>query len=526
MKTQIIVDNIRTPITSDDNEILEIAKKKLKKSGIAFTKGTLHLHKRSVDARKKQNITFVSSVVAETDADISTLRAENGIRFQPRTELVFENGTQEMCGRPYIIGFGPAGIFCALILAEHGLRPVVLERGAPVKERVSKVEKFYKTGILDTETNIQFGAGGAGTFSDGKLVTRIGDSKTEYVLKKLVEMGAPDNILWSAKPHIGTDVLREVVANAHDRITALGGEIRYNTKAEKIGNGYVVVDGETVECGLVVLCPGHSSRDTYAQLIKDGYCIEAKPFSIGVRAEHLQLELDRAMFGDEALAERLGHAEYQLSHRNGLRGVYTFCMCPGGEVVAAASEDGGVVTNGMSNYARNGKNANAAVAVSVLPEDFDNDPIKAIDFQRNLERAAFVAGGSSYSAPCQSIGNFYEGKDGGFNDRIIPTYMNSNVTAADFNKLLPNFAVSMLKEGFSAFGRKIKGYDRPDVPLTGIETRTSAPLRILRNEKLCALGYDLVYPCGEGAGYAGGITSAAVDGIRVAEAILNRFKHT
>ncbi|MBQ3528000.1 MAG: hypothetical protein IJA52_05560 [Clostridia bacterium] len=467
----------------------------------------------------------MSSVVAQSDADVSMMKSESGIRYQPVSELSVENGKENLDGRPYIVGFGPAGIFCALLLAERGLRPVVIERGAPVDERVCKVESFYKTGILDTETNIQFGAGGAGTFSDGKLVTRIGDPRSEYVLKKLVEFGAPENILWDAKPHIGTDVLREVVSRAHDMITSLGGEIIYNTRAERIGDGHLTINGEMVKCGFVVLCPGHSSRDTYAELIKDGFCVEAKPFSIGVRVEHLQSELDRSMFGNEGLAERLGHAEYQLSYRKGDRGVYTFCMCPGGEVVAATSEEGGVVTNGMSYHARDGKNANAAVAVSVLPEDFNGDPCMAIEFQRKLEREAFVAGGRNYYAPCQSIGNFYDGKDGGFGNKIVPSYMNSKVNAADFNKLLPNFAVSMLKEGFSVFGKKIKGYDSPNVPLTGIETRTSAPVRILRNDKMCAIGHDLVYPCGEGAGYAGGITSAAVDGIRVAEAILSRFRH-
>ena len=285
----------------------------------------------------------------------------------------------------------------------------------------------------------------------------------------------------------------------------------------------MVVKGEKIPCGPVILAPGHSARDTYDTLLSDGYMIEAKPFSIGVRAEHLQADIDLAMYGDDSLFEKLGHAEYQLSHRKGERGVYTFCMCPGGEVVAAASEEGGVVTNGMSCHARDGRNANAAVAVSVLPSDFSSDPRSAIEFQRQLERAAFISGGSSYAAPCQSVGAFFDGFEGGYGERIVPTYMNSNVTPCDFNKLLPDFAVSMLKEGLSVFGKKIKGYDSPDVPLTGIETRTSAPLRILRDERLCAVGHSLVYPCGEGAGYAGGITSAAVDGIRVAEAILSRF---
>lgn len=519
---KIIVDDIRIPISSDVSEAVAIARKTLRKNKISFVDGSLHIHKKSVDARKKPDITFVCSVIADSE-DSSFCSNIRGVRTADNADLVFGQGTEKLCGRPYIIGFGPAGIFCGLALAENGLRPVILERGSEVNERVRKIDNFYKTGVLDTETNIQFGAGGAGTFSDGKLVTRIGDPRISYVLNTLVELGAPENILWNAKPHIGTDILREVVSNAAKRIEELGGEIRYNTRAEAVGDGFVRVNGENIPCGLVVLAPGHSSRDTYKTLMEDGYFVEAKPFSVGVRAEHLQSDIDRAMYGDEELHKRLGHAEYQLSLRRGERGVYTFCMCPGGEVVAAASEEGGVVTNGMSYHDRSGKNANAAIAVSVLPSDFSSDPVRAIEFQRSLERAAFAAGGGKYSAPCQSVGALLEGRDGGFTDKIVPSYMNGNVTAADFNKLLPGFVSSMLKEGINAFGRRIKGYDSPFVPLTGIETRTSAPLRIIRDDRLLALGKEFVYPCGEGAGYAGGITSAAVDGLRVAEAILSRF---
>lgn len=524
MKNRILVDGIRLPISADDRDAVSVALKKLKKSGIPFTENTLHIHKKSVDARRKQNISFVYSVTCDGEGDLSSFSNIPGIRICREEELCFKRGDEMLLERPYIIGFGPAGMFCGLILAMHGLRPVILERGSAVDERVLKIDEFYKTGRLDTETNIQFGAGGAGTFSDGKLVTRIGDARVAFVLRTLYELGAPGEILWKAKPHVGTDILRTVVKNADELIRSLGGEIRYDTKADAVGDGYIVVGGEKIPCGLCVLAIGHSSRDTYSRLLSDNFAVEAKPFSVGVRAEHLQQELDRAMYGDEALFEKLGHAEYQLSLRKGERGVYTFCMCPGGQVMAAASEEGGVVTNGMSYHARDGVNANAAVAVSVLPSDFSGDPIGAIEFQRRLERAAFEAGGRTYAAPCQSVGAFFEGKEGGLGDRIVPTYMNSNVKAADFNRLLPDFVSSMLKEGLRSFGQKIKGYDSPDVPLTGIETRTSAPVRILRDERFCALGHSFVYPCGEGAGYAGGITSAAVDGIRVAEAILSRFK--
>ena len=273
----------------------------------------------------------------------------------------------------------------------------------------------------------------------------------------------------------------------------------------------------------MVLATGHSARDIYTMLSKKNFLLEAKPFSVGVRAEHLQENIDRALYGNADLAERLGHGEYQMSYREGERGVYTFCMCPGGEVMAAASEEGGVVTNGMSRYARDGKNANAAIAVSVLPSDFDGDPIKAIEFQRNLEQIAFRAGGCSYAAPCQLMGDFFDGRKGRISSTVKPSYMNGNVTSCNFDELLPPFVTEMLKLGFKRFGSTVKGYDSKDIPLTGIETRTSAPIRIMRGEDLIAVGKTGIYPCGEGAGYAGGIMSAAVDGLRVAEAILMKY---
>lgn len=521
--TTVLVDNIRLPITEGDAAAISAAEKILKRNNIPFEKGSARLYKKSVDARKKEKISFVCSVCVRSEAPCGKLPQITGVRYFSGDEEKTVRGEEKMDGRPYIVGFGPAGMFCALVLSAHGMRPVVLERGGSVSERVGAVKRFYETGVLDTNTNIQFGAGGAGTFSDGKLVTRIGDRRTEFVLETLHRLGAPEDILYRAKPHVGTDVLRNVVENAALEIERLGGEIRYNTKAQRIGNGRIMINGRWEKCGCTVLCPGHSARDLYESLMSDGFEIEAKPFSVGVRIEHLTEDIDRAMYGDGDLWRKLGHAEYALSHREGARGVYTFCMCPGGEVVAAASEEGGVVTNGMSFHARSGKNSNAAVAVSVLPQDFGKNPQGAVDFQRSLERAAFAAGGGGYFAPCQSVGGFLSGKEGCIGDRIIPTYMNSRVTAASFEKLLPACISSMLKTGISAFGRKIKGFDVPDAPLTGIETRTSAPLRILRNERLCAPGFDLVYPCGEGAGYAGGITSAAVDGIKAANAVLERF---
>ena len=523
-KTSVTVDNIRVPLSADDGDITEAARKILRRGGVPFDESSLRIRKKSVDARKKNNITFVCSVSAECIENSVRRPQIPGVRYFGFEDEIPARGDETMDGRPYIVGFGPAGMFCALILAENGMRPVVVERGSDVRRRVEKVENFYRAGILDTNTNIQFGAGGAGTFSDGKLITRIGDRRTEKVLRALVSFGAPDDILWKAKPHVGTDILRIVIENAAAKIAEFGGEIRYDSTVQAVADGKIKIDGQWEKCGCAVVAPGHSARDLYSSLMSGGYIMEAKPFSVGVRAEHLQAELDHAMYGDESVWEKAGHAEYALSLRRGERGVYTFCMCPGGEVVAAASEEGGVVTNGMSRRMRDSGKANAAVAVSVLPSDFGNNPMGAVEFQRHLERAAFKAGGGDYSAPCQSMGNFYMGREGGFSDRILPSYMNSRVKAADFNKLLPQYIVSMLKEGFADFGRKIKGYNAPDGPLTGIETRTSAPLRILRDDSMCAIGHSLVFPCGEGAGSAGGITSAAVDGIRVAEAILGRFK--
>jgi uncharacterized FAD-dependent dehydrogenase len=385
------------------------------------------------------------------------------------------------------------------------------------------VERFYQEKKLDVSTNIQFGAGGAGTFSDGKLVTRIGDDICGYVLRTLHRYGAPGDILTKAKPHIGTDKLLGVVNNVAARIQELGGEIRYNTRLDEIviKNGRAAAlrtqNGE-IPCSTVILAIGHSARDTYYYLKSAGFRLVPKPFSVGVRIEHLREDIDRAIYGRHAGDPRLGSAEYALSKRVGEDCVYTFCMCPGGEVVAAASEEGGVVTNGMSRYKRDGVNSNAAIAVNVLP---DGDPI---EFQRNLERRAYELGGRDYSAPIMTVGDFLHKTSGRKPSRVTPTYRKGKVREANLRKLFPERISSMLELGIHDFDHKIKGFSSPSAILTGVESRTSAPLRIMRNEALLAEGFDNIYPCGEGAGYAGGITSAAVDGIRVAEEIIKRYK--
>lgn len=522
---KITVGNIRVPYHPDrDPDAAAIHKAaSLLHRQTGANPQNLQISKKSIDARKRTELSFVYTVYAELDCKPSVLANLPDVKPFAAPDLSLTHGTTPMEHRPVIVGFGPAGMFAGLLLAEQGFRPILFERGADVDERVRAVERFTKDGILDTDTNIQFGAGGAGTFSDGKLTTRIGDPSIAYVLRKLHDLGAPADIEYKAKPHIGTDILRDVVREADRVITSLGGEIHYKTKVTDITDKTVTAGGNTIPYSVLILATGHSARDTYAELLAKGYLIEPKPFSVGVRAEHLQEDIDRALFGDHAGDKTLGHAEYQLSYREGDRGCYTFCMCPGGTVVPSASEDGGVVTNGMSTRARDGRNANAAVCVSVHPTDCGNTPAGAIAFQRNLERTAYRIAGSNYTAPMQTVGDLLNGTHGTEYRRIVPTYRDGIVTPCDFHDIFPPFVTDLLKKGLVDFGRKIKGYHAPDVPLTGVETRTSAPVRILRNDNLTAPGHPGVYPCGEGAGYAGGIVSAAVDGIRIAAKIIAQY---
>ena len=480
----------------------------------------LQISKKSIDARK--GITFVYSVTAEVGS-LGKIPADLPVKMYSEEEIKVNKGQKKLVHRPVIVGFGPAGMFAGLILSENGYSPVILERGADVETRVRRVDDFINNGILDTETNVQFGAGGAGTFSDGKLTTRINDTKASYVLKVLHSLGAPDDIVYKAKPHVGTDVLRDVVKNADRRIRELGGDIIYNCRASNIRNHRLSANGNEMGYDALVLAIGHSARDTYAELLESSYMIEPKPFSVGVRIEHLQEDIDRAMYGVFAGDPQLGHAEYQLSYRNGARGCYSFCMCPGGYVVPSSSDMGEIVTNGMSRRARDGINANSALCVSVNPEDYGSSPERAIEYQKNIEKRAFAAGGGNYAAPYQTVGDLLSGNKGSEYSRVVPTYMDGNVRCADLSSVFPPYIISMLKEGIHDFGKKIKGFDSEYIPLTGVETRTSSPVRIIRNEDYEAPGMDGVYPCGEGAGYAGGIVSAAVDGIRVALKIMEKY---
>lgn len=528
-----IVNNIKLSYRTSKDAALKIAEKALLKFFSKNNIKSLVISKRSLDARKKDSISFVYSVTAEVENDKhipeKRLLSENMVLVKEESiSPVF--GTERMESRPIVVGFGPCGMFCALLLAEYGYRPIVIERGDDIESRERAVEKFLREQILDTDSNIQFGAGGAGTFSDGKLVTRINDKKCAYVLKTMVELGAPAQILYEAKPHIGTDILKTVVTNMRIKLESLGAEIHFNTQFTGFSSSLgkvtkIATDKGEFECSALILALGHSARDTFSMLMDKELPFEAKAFSVGVRIEHLQSEIDKGLYGDNAGDPLLPKGEYNLSHREGDRGVYTFCMCPGGTVMAAASEQGGVVTNGMSRYARDGKNANAAVAVSVLPSDFGCSAKGAINFQRELEKRAFICGGSNYYAPSESVGDFLGTFKGTDPSDVLPTYMDGKVKITDLNGFLPPFVSEFLKMGLRNFGKKLPGFDAPYAMLTGIESRTSSPIRITRNNDYTAIGYENIYPCGEGAGYAGGITSAAVDGINCALAIMGKYRH-
>ena len=441
--------------------------------------------------------------------------------------LELKKGDKPLKERPVVVGLGPAGLFCALLLAQQGFAPIVLERGPEIERRMQKIEQFRNGGAFDANANIQFGEGGAGTFSDGKLTTRIGDSLCSKVTELLLEHGAPADIAWRQKPHIGTDRLQKVIVSLRKEIQRLGGEVHFDTQLTglQIQNGMLksvsTTQGE-IPTQLLVLAVGHSARDTFEMLAENGFELQCKPFSVGFRAEHLQTEIEKSLYHDAAGHPALPHGEYQLSHHVGNRCVYTFCMCPGGQVVAAASEEGGVVTNGMSYHARDGKNANAAVVVSVDGNDFSQDPFQAIEFQRKLEQAAFAAGGKDYTAPAENVQSFLNAQGKLKIGAVEPTYFRG-VQAYDLGSLLPQELADTLRTGLSAFERKLKGYTCKDAILTGLETRTSSPVRLVRGEDFQSTQLKGLYPCGEGAGYAGGIMSAAVDGLRVAQAIIAEY---
>ena len=533
----IRITELRLPIEHPPEAFSAAIAKRLNLPQTAVRRITVF--KRSHDARKKNALMFIYTVDVEVDnepAVLEGLASDPKIGTTPDTSYRFvAQATAHLSSRPVIVGFGPAGIFAALVLAQMGFRPLVLERGKAVRERTKDTWGLWRNKVLNPESNVQFGEGGAGTFSDGKLYSQVKDPRHlgRKVLTEFVKAGAPQDILYVAKPHIGTFRLVQIVEHMRREIESLGGEIRFQSRVTGLHienrqvRGVRLADGEEIAASSVVLALGHSARDTFEMLHATGVFMEAKPFAVGFRIEHPQSLIDKARLGTNAGHPLLGAADYKLVHQasNG-RAVYSFCMCPGGQVVAATSEANCVVTNGMSQYSRAERNANAGIVVNVSPTDFTpantENPLAGLAFQRRLEGHAFELGGGTYEAPGQRVGDFLAGRPSSQLGVVIPSYQ-PGVHLTDLSTALPDFAIAAIREALPAFDRQIKGFSLPDAMLTGVETRTSSPLRITRGEDFQSLNVKGLYPAGEGAGYAGGILSAAIDGIKIAEAVACRL---
>ena len=532
------ITELKLPLDHTDDDLKAAILKRLGVDAADLVGYTVF--RRGYDARKRSDIVFIYSVDVELRQEsVVVARRAGDAHIRPTPDMRYRYVAQAPAGftnRPVVIGAGPCGLFAALILAQMGFRPILLERGKEVRERTKDTWGLWRQGKLDPESNVQFGEGGAGTFSDGKLHSQIKDPgyRGRKVLTEFVAADAPPEIMYVSKPHIGTFRLVRVVENMRATIESLGGEIRFQSRVadfdiERNANGQgqmrgvVLANGERIAADHVVLAIGHSARDTFKLLFERGVHLEAKPFSIGVRIEHPQMLIDRARLGSAAGHPLLGAADYKLVHHcdNG-RSAYSFCMCPGGQVVAAASELGGVVTNGMSQYSRAERNANAALVVGIEPKDFPGDartnPLAGIEFQRQWEEAAFKVGGGTYAAPAQKVGDFLAGRPSTELGSVQPSYT-PGIHLTDLAACLPGYVVDALREALPAFDKQIHGFAMADALLTGVETRTSSPVRVTRDERFESVNTRGLYPGGEGAGYAGGILSAAVDGIRAAEAV-------
>ncbi len=538
----IRINELRLPLEHAPDALPAAVAQRLGLSVAAIRR--LSVFKRSHDARKKNALMFIYNVdvdLGDGDEEARLLeRFADDPKIGPTPDTSYHFVAQApatLAARPVIVGFGPAGIFAALVLAQMGFRPIVLERGKAVRERTKDTWKLWRNNQLDPESNVQFGEGGAGTFSDGKLYSQIRDPRHlgRKVLTEFVKAGAPEEILYVARPHIGTFRLVSMVERMRREIESLGGEIRFQSRVTGLRiedgqvHGVVLANGEEIPSEHVVLALGHSARDTFEMLHASGVFMEAKPFAVGFRIEHPQSLIDRARLGPNAGNPLLGAADYKLVHHasNG-RAVFSFCMCPGGQVVAATSEPNCVVTNGMSQYSRAERNANAGIVVNVSPEDFSSgpgNPLAGIAFQRQLEAHAFDLGGRTYEAPGQLVGDFLAGRPSAQLGSVVPSYQ-PGVHLTDLATALPDFAITAIREAIPAFDRQIRGFALADAVLTGVETRTSSPLRITRGDDLQSLNVKGLYPAGEGAGYAGGILSAGIDGIRIAEAVALRIGGT
>jgi len=523
------VTEVKLPLDHTDAELESALLERLGISAdrlIGYT-----VFRRGVDARKRSAVAFIYTVdveVAGEPAVLERFERSRNVTRAPDTEYRFPvTSPLKLASRPIVIGTGPCGLFAGLILAQMGFRPLILERGKIVRERTKDTFGLWRQSILNPESNVQFGEGGAGTFSDGKLYSQIKDPRylARKVFSEFVKAGAPPEILYVSKPHIGTFRLVSIVESMRETITRLGGEMRFGSRIVDIDiedgqvNSVALASGETIAAEHVVLAIGHSARDTFQMLYDRGVYIEAKPFSIGYRIEHPQSLIDRARYGNYSGHPLLGAADYKVAHhcKNG-RTVYSFCMCPGGTVVAAASEPGRVVTNGMSQYSRNERNANAGIVVGITPDDYPGHPLEGIAFQRHWEQCAFRAGGEDYFAPGQRVGDFLARRPSATVGAVAPSYA-PGVRMTDVSTCIPEYAVEAIREALPVFDRQIKGFAMHDAVLTAVETRTSSPIRIKRNAQFESVNTRGLYPAGEGAGYAGGILSAAVDGIEVAEAV-------